>query len=126
MCAASRTGHDVLTIATALPCLQVWARFVLGIVPQTDADAAALGLDVSLASAATKGQIATIPLSQVIQAKYPQYSWVQRTASAFITLSITVSFNALGLGLKHVSLGAHCALVVGAALLASAPSRFVC
>jgi amino acid permease len=80
----------------------VWARAVLGIVPQTAADAAAEGVPVSLQAAGDAGDIATAPVIQVINSSYPQYKWVASTVTAFITLSITVSFNAVGLGIKHV------------------------
>jgi amino acid permease len=80
----------------------LWASFVLGIVPQTRADAAAAGGSVSLEAAAAAGQIATVPVTAVINARDPQYAWLATAITVFITLSITVSFNAIGLGLKHV------------------------
>ena len=80
----------------------VWSRAVLGIVPQTDADAVADGMTVSLEAAGAAGDIATKPVIRVIDDRYPQYAWVATTVTAFITLSITVSFNAVGLGVKHV------------------------
>jgi amino acid permease len=91
-----------------------WSHFVLGIVPQTRADAAGDGVNVSLEAAADAGQIATIPVSQVIDARYAgKYGWFATAITAFITLSITVSFNAIGLGLKHVLDGVVAGLVGG-------------
>lgn len=81
----------------------VWARFVLGIVPQTNADALADNMPgISLEQAAADGNIATVPVINVIDNSYPQYAWVATSVKAFIALSITVSFNAVGMGLKNV------------------------
>ena len=80
-----------------------WSSFVLGIVPQTIADAQRLGLSISLEQAANAGEIATIPVSQVLKSYYgDKYGWLAQVITIFITLSITVSFNAIGLGLRHV------------------------
>ena len=81
----------------------LWGLFVLHIVPQTEADAERRGWsqDLSLAYAASNGQIATIPVVSIIDKYYPQYSWVATLVKAFIILSICVSFNAIGLALKH-------------------------
>ena len=91
----------------------VWARAVLGIVPQTIADAAAVGSDVSLEAAGNAGDIATKPVIAVIKERFSQYGWVATTVTAFITLSITVSFNAVGLGIKHVLDGMAVTLLRG-------------
>lgn len=89
----------------------LWAAFVLDIVPQTIADALREKMTVSLEAAANAGQIATVPVTQVINSKYgDQYGWFASCITAFITLSITVSFNAIGLGLKHVLDGVAAAL----------------
>lgn len=81
----------------------LWGLFVLHIVPQTSADAVKRGWspDLSLAYANSHGEIATIPVTKVIDTYYAQYSWVARLVTAFIILSICVSFNAVGLALKH-------------------------
>lgn len=89
----------------------VWALFVLGIVPQTAADAAARGMSVSLEQASARGEIATVAVLAVIRQSYPQYNYIATSVTAFITLSITVSFNAVGLGLKHVMDGISRSLV---------------
>jgi amino acid permease len=80
----------------------IWARFVLGVVPQTIADAAADGIAESLEQAQAKGDIATIPVTAVISNDFPQFEWIRWTLSAFVITSILVSFNAIGLGLRHV------------------------
>lgn len=82
----------------------LWAAFVLGIVPQTDADAASYTppFPTSLQSAARNGDPATIPVNRIIDDRYARYAWVASTVKIFITLSIVVSYNAVGLGLKHV------------------------
>jgi amino acid permease len=81
-----------------------WAAFVLGIVPQTEADAAAMGFapSESLQDTAANGDPATVPVTHIIDQRYPRYQWVATTVSVFIALSILVSYNAVGLGLKHV------------------------
>jgi amino acid permease len=81
-----------------------WAAFVLGIVPQTEADAAAMGFapSESLQDTAANGDPATVPVTRIIDQRYPRYQWVATTVSVFIALSILVSYNAVGLGLKHV------------------------
>lgn len=81
----------------------LWGLFVLRIVPQTEADAVRRGWseDQSLEWAASHGQIATIPVTAVIDTYFPTYSWVARLVTIFIVLSICVSFNAIGLALKH-------------------------
>lgn len=80
-----------------------WSSFVLGIVPQTIQDAEKLGLTISLEQAANAGEIATVPVSQVLKSRYgDKYGWLAQVITIFITLSITVSFNAIGLGLRHV------------------------
>ena len=82
----------------------LWASFVLGIVPQRRSDAAADG--VSLEDAAARGEIATIPVTQIVNQRFEgQYGWLARAITVFIVLSISVSFNAIGLGFKHVLSG---------------------
>lgn len=91
-------------IVTCYALNLLWAWFVLGIVPQTDSDAASYvpPFPTSLQSAARNGDPATIPVNRIIDDRYPQYAWVASTVKVFITLSIIVSYNAVGLGLKHV------------------------
>jgi hypothetical protein len=68
------------------------------------ADAQALGFPTtqSLEYAANNGEPATVPVVDIINSRYPQFTWVATTVSVFIALSIVVSFNAVGLGTKHV------------------------
>ena len=81
-----------------------WAASVLLLVPQTAAQAAALGLppSASLQSAAASGQISTVPVAAIIDARFPQLRWVAAGVSFFIALSISVSFVIMGTGLKSV------------------------
>lgn len=87
-----------------------WAYAVLSIVPQTDElDAEDAiehpelqGITVSLAQSRERGEISTVPLTQVINHGFPQYSWVSTTVTVFIVLSVSVSFITMGTGLKHV------------------------
>jgi hypothetical protein len=81
-----------------------WASSVLSIVPQTAAQAVAQGLpgDASLERAAALGQISTVAVSSIVDAKFPQFKWVSGGVSVFIALSISVSFVIMGTGLKSV------------------------
>lgn len=91
----------------------VWAAFVLYIVPQTEAQAQAAGQKhaalanghVSLEAAEAAGQISTVPVAEVIDAGFPQYAWVSVLVTAFICLSVSVSFITLSTGLVHVLRG---------------------
>ena len=96
-----------------------WAASVLSLVPQTSAQAVALGLppSASLESAAAAGQISTVPVAAIIDARFPQLRWVAAGVSFFIALSISVSFIVMGTGLKSVLEGVarHWHLPSGAA-----------
>jgi len=72
----------------------IWCFYILKIVPQSG--------DISLMSAEREGQIATIPLVQIIQQQFPQYNWIATLINVFIVLSITVSFITMSTGMKHV------------------------
>ena len=73
----------------------LWANFITDTVPQS-------GGNVSLAAAAANGEISTVPLIEVIHSSYPQYSWIGTVVGIFVLISVSVSFMALGTGLKHV------------------------
>jgi amino acid permease len=82
----------------------LWAGFVLGIVPQRRSDAGPD--DISLQDAAQRGEIATIPVTQIINAQFhSKFGWLAQAIVVFICLSVTVSFSAIGLGLKDVLSG---------------------
>jgi len=82
----------------------LWAGFVLGIVPQRRSDAGPDG--ISLQDAAQRGEIATIPVTQIINAQFhSKFGWLAQAIVVFICLSVTVSFSAIGLGLKDVLSG---------------------
>ncbi|KAA0161776.1 hypothetical protein FNF31_03562 [Cafeteria roenbergensis] len=87
----------------------LWSAFILGIVPQTREDAlhdtahpelAELG--VSLEQAQEEGEISTVPAVAVIEKLQPELTWVSSSVTAFILLSVSVSFTTMGTGLKHV------------------------
>ena len=79
----------------------LWTAAVLMIVPQT----AAKG-DISLQFAKQNHEISTIPLMHFLAVSYPKYAFVGKIVTIFIIISVTVSFVALGLGLKHYLDGA--------------------
>eukprot|EP01060_Flectonema_neradi_P034345 TRINITY_DN5_c5_g1_i1.p1 TRINITY_DN5_c5_g1~~TRINITY_DN5_c5_g1_i1.p1 ORF type:complete len:538 (+),score=78.66 TRINITY_DN5_c5_g1_i1:43-1656(+) len=79
----------------------IWTASVLMIVPQTAPQG-----EVSLQFAKHRHEISTIPLMHFLIANYPNYAFIGRVVSVFIIISVTVSFVALGLGLKHYLDGA--------------------
>ena len=73
----------------------LWALFIISTVPQE-------GAPFSLAKAAEEGQISTVPLIALIQESFKRYSWIAGVVSVFVLISVSVSYMALGTGLKHV------------------------
>ncbi|XP_022093872.1 uncharacterized protein LOC110981030 isoform X2 [Acanthaster planci] len=61
--------------------------------------------DLSLEHSEEEGEIATVPLTKILQTDYPQYSWVAVLIQLFITISITVSYLTIGSALVHSFLG---------------------
>eukprot|EP00064_Thunnus_orientalis_P002536 superscaffoldBa00000190_g2543 len=47
------------------------------------------------------GEIATIPLTRIINERYRAYSWVAELIQVFIAISVTVSFLVMGSAMKH-------------------------
>lgn len=95
------------TAAGVIACYALniaWAAAVTKIVPQTIEDASKQGFPASqsLEYAANNGEPATTPVVTIINQQYPQFTWVATTVSIFIAVSIVVSFNAVGLGTRHV------------------------
>ncbi|XP_044054518.1 uncharacterized protein si:ch211-51h4.2 isoform X2 [Siniperca chuatsi] len=111
-----------LTTCTVLNVLWCWA--VLEIVPQTSiperrptAEAAQpnssslsgprssisplLYSNISLEESEKAGEIATIPVTKIINERYRAYSWVAELIQVFIAISVTVSFLVMGSAMKH-------------------------
>ncbi|KAG7514481.1 hypothetical protein JOB18_035014 [Solea senegalensis] len=112
-----------LTTCTILNILWCWA--VLEIVPQTSLperhladettaqpDASSppgshssahilLHSNISLEESEKAGEIATIPLTKIINERYSVYSWVAELIQVFISISVTVSFLVMGSAMKH-------------------------
>ncbi|XP_007554708.2 uncharacterized protein LOC103139814 isoform X2 [Poecilia formosa] len=112
-----------LTTCMVLNILWCWA--VLEIVPQTSSPerrmatgtttpptsssppgppSSALPLlisNVSLEESEKAGEIATIPLTKIINERYRAYSWVAQLIQVFIAISVTVSFLVMGSAMKH-------------------------
>ncbi|XP_060585069.1 uncharacterized protein LOC132741012 [Ruditapes philippinarum] len=85
-----------------------WSWAVLDIVPQLqnykcnhDNRTDVCHNDISLESAALKGEISTIPLTTVINQHYPTFKWVAMLVELFIVVSITVSYLTIGAVLHH-------------------------
>ncbi|XP_051233771.1 uncharacterized protein si:ch211-51h4.2 isoform X3 [Dicentrarchus labrax] len=112
-----------LTTCTVLNILWCWA--VLEIVPQTSLperrtagetttqpDSSSLSgphsavspllySNISLEESEKAGEIATIPLTKIINERYRAYSWVAELIQVFIAISVTVSFLVMGSAMKH-------------------------
>uniref|UniRef100_UPI0037E9C260 uncharacterized protein n=1 Tax=Semicossyphus pulcher TaxID=241346 RepID=UPI0037E9C260 len=112
-----------LTTCTVLNILWCWA--VLEIVPQTSLperrmaaetttqpDSSSLSgppssvsplsySNISLEESEKAGEIATIPLTRIINERYRAYSWVAELIQVFIAISVTVSFLVMGSAMKH-------------------------
>ncbi|XP_062250778.1 uncharacterized protein si:ch211-51h4.2 [Platichthys flesus] len=109
-----------LTTCTVLNILWCWA--VLEIVPQTSLPElrTAVGTNTHLESNSTPGpahlliysnisleesekagEIATIPLTKIINERYRAYSWVAELIQVFMAISVTVSFLVMGSAMKH-------------------------
>ncbi|CAG5116794.1 unnamed protein product [Candidula unifasciata] len=104
----------------------IWCWTVLEIVPQTvakecAAESARLRLHVnstareessytcvgemSLESAAAKGEISTIPLTKLLKRDHPHFTWVAILIQVFILVSISVSYLTIGTALHHTLSG---------------------
>ncbi|KAK2836034.1 hypothetical protein Q5P01_016518 [Channa striata] len=111
-----------LTTCTILNILWCWA--VLEIVPQTSlperqtverttqpvsssppgphsSSSPLLYSNISLEQSEKAGEIATIPLTKIINEHYRSYSWVAELIQVFIAISVTVSFLVMGSAMKH-------------------------
>ncbi|XP_032381446.1 uncharacterized protein LOC116695344 isoform X2 [Etheostoma spectabile] len=112
-----------LTTCTVLNILWCWA--VLEIVPQTSIPERRLAAEtttqpgpsnlsgphssasrllysnISLEESERAGEIATIPLTKIINERYKAYSWVAELIQVFIAISVTVSFLVMGSAMKH-------------------------
>ncbi|XP_075876212.1 uncharacterized protein LOC142884437 [Nelusetta ayraudi] len=99
-----------LTTCTLLNILWCWA--VLEIVPQTSAPGPATSSysspspslsysNISLEESEKAGEIATIPLTKIINERYRSFSWVAQLIQVFIAISVSVSFLVMGSAMKH-------------------------
>ncbi|BFZ00726.1 hypothetical protein BsWGS_03766 [Bradybaena similaris] len=104
----------------------VWCWTVLEIVPQTVAkecasDSSKFRLhmnstsretssytcvgEMSLESAAVRGEISTIPLTKLLERDHPHLTWVAILIQVFIMVSISVSYLTIGTALHHTLSG---------------------
>ncbi|XP_069103802.1 uncharacterized protein [Argopecten irradians] len=60
---------------------------------------------ISLQGSAALGEISTIPLTKIIEEKYPSFYYVAILVEVFIVVSITVSFLTIGAVLHHTVQG---------------------
>ncbi|XP_035692288.1 uncharacterized protein LOC118426845 isoform X5 [Branchiostoma floridae] len=61
--------------------------------------------NLSLERSAENGEIATLPLTEIIQTMHPEFSWVAILVQLFIMISITVSYLTLGSAMHHTVVG---------------------
>ncbi|XP_078695412.1 uncharacterized protein LOC144924269 isoform X6 [Branchiostoma floridae x Branchiostoma belcheri] len=61
--------------------------------------------NLSLQRSADNGEIATLPLTEIIQTMHPEFSWVAILVQLFIMISITVSYLTLGSAMHHTVVG---------------------
>eukprot|EP00057_Strongylocentrotus_purpuratus_P026444 XP_011680918.1 PREDICTED: uncharacterized protein LOC762641 [Strongylocentrotus purpuratus] len=61
--------------------------------------------DLSLERSAKQGEISTVPLIEILEDDYPQYTWVAILVELFIMISITVSYLTIGSAMLHSFLG---------------------
>ncbi|KAH9512328.1 hypothetical protein Btru_039185 [Bulinus truncatus] len=57
--------------------------------------------ELSLESAAFRGEISTIPLTKLLQRDHPHFTWVAILIEIFIVVSISVSYLTIGTALHH-------------------------
>lgn len=98
----------ILGLLTCMVLNVLWCWAVLDIVPQTSTFPCKTGIchsNISLARSKSLGEISTIPLTEIIRAKYPEYTWVSLLVESFIVVSITVSFLVSGAVLYHTLTG---------------------
>jgi len=76
--------------------IATWTYFILQIIPQTDSTGGP-----SLQSAETNGQLCTVPLVLLIQKTLPQFAWLGNFLTAFVLISLSVSFISVGSALKQ-------------------------
>ncbi|XP_071165678.1 uncharacterized protein [Mytilus edulis] len=98
----------ILGLLTCMVLNVLWCWAVLDIVPQTSSFPCKTGIchsNISLARSKSLGEISTIPLTEIIRTKYPEYTWVSLLVESFIVVSITVSFLVSGAVLYHTLTG---------------------
>ncbi|XP_063430927.1 uncharacterized protein LOC134712874 [Mytilus trossulus] len=98
----------ILGLLTCMVLNVLWCWAVLDIVPQTSTFPCKTGVchsNISLARSKSLGEISTIPLTEIIRTKYPEYTWVSLLVESFIVVSITVSFLVSGAVLYHTLTG---------------------
>ena len=81
----------------------LWCYSVLEVVPQCNESEVDEGMDcsISLAKSEEEGEIATVPLTQIMNRDHKEFSWISTVLTYFITLSVTVSFMTMGSAFRH-------------------------
>lgn len=76
----------------------LWCLFVLMIVPQSSHNPN----DPTLERARRDEEISIVPVIEIINLHFPQYTWLGIFVQVFISISITVSFITMSTGMKHM------------------------
>eukprot|EP00698_Gefionella_okellyi_P023712 TRINITY_DN8176_c0_g1_i3.p1 TRINITY_DN8176_c0_g1~~TRINITY_DN8176_c0_g1_i3.p1 ORF type:complete len:408 (+),score=77.01 TRINITY_DN8176_c0_g1_i3:90-1313(+) len=76
----------------------LWCHFILEVVPQLGAPNDTATLQYAL----HHGQIATVPLIEIIRSLFPQLMWLAYIVTIMVMVSITVSFITISTAMKHV------------------------
>lgn len=101
----------ILGLMTCMVLNVLWCWAVLDIVPQISTFPCHEGShvqcfsNISLEKSKSLGEISTIPLTEIINSRYPEYRWVSYLVETFIVVSITVSFLVSGAVLYHTLSG---------------------
>ncbi|KAK3738367.1 hypothetical protein QZH41_010677 [Actinostola sp. cb2023] len=58
---------------------------------------------IFVSRAEANGKISTIPLTEILQKQYTEFTWIALLIQIFVMISITVSFLTIGAALRHMS-----------------------
>eukprot|EP01135_Chromosphaera_perkinsii_P000491 Nk52_evm45s96 gene=Nk52_evmTU45s96 len=89
----------------------LWCYAVLEVVPQCNDSVTSAphpndettveNCDISLSKSEEEGEIATVPLTEVMERDHKEFVWIATVLTYFITLSVTVSFLTMGSAFRH-------------------------
>nr|XP_006823213.1 PREDICTED: uncharacterized protein LOC102806930 [Saccoglossus kowalevskii] len=102
----SNTHHDSAIITTVPTVTDHQTESIMSILLSTTSKyLVSCFQNVSLFNSKQEGEIATVPLTNIIKEEYPQFNWVAMLIQIFIMISITVSFLTIGSAMVHTLSG---------------------